>query len=128
MEPVAPRELRAVVERDGSPHGGREGAQHLCHDTGNMVGALAGEADGDEQARMALVEAGLAGIEVYYGLYPPDRRKQLQTLADKHNLLALGGSDYHGPGRAAECPLGGSNTPLEAGEKLLALHAAQATT
>ena len=35
-----------------------------------MVGALAGEADGDEQARMALVEAGLAGIEVYYGLYP----------------------------------------------------------
>ena len=88
---------------------------------------LPGKADGDEQARMALVEAGLAGIEVYYGLYPPDRRQQLQTLADKHNLLALGGSDYHGPGRAAECPLGGSNTPLEAGERLLEL-AQQATT
>ena len=57
MEPVAPRELRAVVERDGSPHGGREGAQHLCHGTGNMVGAPAGEADGDEQARMALMES-----------------------------------------------------------------------
>ena len=88
-----------------------------------MVGALAGEADGDEQARMALVEAGLAGIEVST---PPDRRKQLQTLADKHNLLALGGSDYHGPGRAAECPIGGSNTPLEAGQQLLALHATTA--
>ncbi|MYD36393.1 MAG: PHP domain-containing protein [Dehalococcoidia bacterium] len=69
------------------------------------------------------VEAGLAGMEVYYGLYPDDLRAHLKSLADQHGLLALGGSDYHGPGRAAECPLGGSNTPLEAGESLLALHA-----
>lgn len=70
------------------------------------------------------VEAGLAGMEVYYGLYPDDLRAHLKALADQHGLLALGGSDYHGPGLAAECPLGGSNTPLEAGESLLALHAA----
>ncbi len=70
------------------------------------------------------VEAGLAGMEVYYGLYPDDLRAHLKSLADQYGLLALGGSDYHGPGRAAECPLGGSNTPPEAGESLLALHAA----
>lgn len=69
------------------------------------------------------VAAGLAGMEVYYGLYPDDLRAHLKALADQYGLLALGGSDYHGPGRAAECPLGGSNTPTEAGESLLALHA-----
>ena len=72
------------------------------------------------------VGAGLAGMEVYYGLYSDDVRARLKSLADQHGLLALGGSDYHGPGRAAECNLGGSNTPLEAGENLLALHGAQA--
>ncbi len=67
-----------------------------------------------------LTEAGLTGMEVHYGLYPDDERAHFAALADAHRLLALGGSDYHGPGRAAECPLGGSRTPLQSGEVLLA--------
>ena len=75
-----------------------------------------------------MVEAGLAGIEVDYGLYSKDLRGRLRSLADEFGLLALGGSDYHGPGRAAECELGGSNTPLEAGQNLLAYHASLTAT
>ena len=67
-----------------------------------------------------LTEAGLTGMEVHYGLYPDAERAHFAALADAHHLLALGGSDYHGPGRAAECPLGGSRTPLQSGEVLLA--------
>ena len=68
-----------------------------------------------------LAEAGLTGMEVHYGLYPDEERAHFAELAETHRLLALGGSDYHGPGRAAECPLGGSRTPVHAGEDLLAL-------
>lgn len=70
-----------------------------------------------------LVEAGLTGMEVYYGLYPPEERQDLLELCKRFDLLPMGGSDYHGPERAAECPLGGSNTPLEIGQGLLALQA-----
>jgi hypothetical protein len=69
----------------------------------------------------ALKDAGLVGMEVHYGLYPDDERARFAALAERHRLLPLGGSDYHGPGRAADCPLGGSRTPIEAGEALLAL-------
>ena len=69
----------------------------------------------------SLKEAGLLGMEVHYGLYPDHERAGFAALAYRHRLLPLGGSDYHGPGRAAECPLGGSRTPIEAGEALLAL-------
>ena len=69
----------------------------------------------------SLAEAGLRGMEVHYGLYPDEERARFATLAARHGLIALGGSDYHGPGRAAECPLGGSRTPIEAGQALLAL-------
>ena len=122
------------IGNDGPAYAGRrkmapEEAIGLIRRYGGLpVLAHPDETPGLEEMLSSLVEAGLAGIEVYYGLYPPDRRQQLQSLADNHNLLALGGSDYHGPGRAAECPIGGSNTPLEAGEKLLAAHAAHATT
>ena len=44
----------------------------------------------------ALTDAGLAGIEVYYAEYTPERREMLERIAAKHGLLATGGSDYHG--------------------------------
>ncbi len=118
------------LKNDGPAYAGRrkmppEEAFRLVRQYGG-VPALAHpkETPQVEELLPGWVEAGLAGMEVYYGLYPDDLRAHLKALADQYGLLALGGSDYHGPGRAAECPLGGSNTPLEAGESLLALHAA----
>ncbi len=117
------------ISNDGPAYAGRrkmlpEEAFRLVRQYGGIP-ALAhpNETPQLESLLAGWVEAGLAGMEVYYGLYPDDLRAHLKSLADEHGLLALGGSDYHGPGRAAECPLGGSNTPLEAGESLLALHA-----
>ena len=43
-----------------------------------------------------LIDAGLAGIECYYGEYSPEQRQQLAAIATQHGLLATGGSDYHG--------------------------------
>jgi len=68
-----------------------------------------------------LKEAGLVGMEVYYNNYSPDERKTLAKLATKYELVAAGGSDYHGIDEAAETLLGESGTPLEAAERLIAL-------
>jgi predicted metal-dependent phosphoesterase TrpH len=70
-----------------------------------------------------LKEAGLAGIEVYYNNYSPDERKTLAKLAAKYELIAAGGSDYHGIDEAVETLIGESETPIEAVEALIALSA-----
>lgn len=44
----------------------------------------------------SLTADGLSGIEAYYSTYAPDRRKALCDLAQRHGLVATGGSDYHG--------------------------------
>lgn len=43
-----------------------------------------------------LAELGLSGLEAIYGRYTRDERAQLAVLARRHNLVATGGSDYHG--------------------------------
>ena len=43
-----------------------------------------------------LSAAGLAGIEAYYASYQPEERQALVDLAARHDLVATGGSDYHG--------------------------------
>lgn len=45
-----------------------------------------------------LKAAGLVGMEVYYQDYSPDLVERLRLLAEKFELLPLGGSDYHGLG------------------------------
>ena len=47
-----------------------------------------------------LAEAGFAGIEAVYGRYRPDERAALAQLAQRHGLVATGGSDYHGTVKA----------------------------
>ncbi len=117
------------ISNDGPAYAGRrkmapEEAIRLIRAFGGLpVLAHPAETPGLEDMLPSLAKAGLAGIEVYYGLYPTDERAAYQRLADAHGLLATGGSDYHGPGRAAECDLGASNTPREVGQRLLELHA-----
>jgi 3',5'-nucleoside bisphosphate phosphatase len=43
-----------------------------------------------------LKAAGMAAMEVYYKDYPPETVERLRLAAERHGLLPLGGSDYHG--------------------------------
>ena len=46
-----------------------------------------------------MVDAGLAGLEVYHRDNPEDQRPFLLRLARQHGLLVTGSSDYHGAGK-----------------------------
>jgi len=65
--------------------------------------------------------AGLAGIEAYYNGYTADDVAELIALADKHELVATGGSDYHGLPANIETVIGGVDVPLEAVDRLITL-------
>ncbi|MCL4446336.1 MAG: PHP domain-containing protein [Actinobacteria bacterium] len=43
-----------------------------------------------------LAAAGFTGVEAVYGSYTPEERAALSELAREHDLVATGGSDYHG--------------------------------
>jgi sugar phosphate isomerase/epimerase len=51
---------------------------------------------GLDRALGELAEAGLVGMECYYGRYTPEERDALAELAHRHDLVATGGSDFHG--------------------------------
>ncbi len=59
-----------------------------------------------------LVAAGLRGLEIYYPGYYADQIDHYLALASKYNLLATGGSDYHGSD-AKEMKLGDHLVPDE---------------
>lgn len=46
-----------------------------------------------------LRDAGLAGLEAHYSEYSPTMRRQLADVATDLDLVATGGSDYHGSGK-----------------------------
>src|SRR6266852_3064759 len=66
-----------------------------------------------------LCEAGMVGLETYYGQYTPENERELLALAHEYKLIATGGSDFHGPG-IHPTPLGGRYVPFEAVEGLKA--------
>jgi len=68
-----------------------------------------------------LKEAGLIGIEAYYGGYTTEEINRLVRLANRYGLITSGGSDYHGLDDTAETMLGGVDVPVESVERLLAL-------
>lgn len=67
-----------------------------------------------------MIAAGLNGVEVYHRDVPETARKWLRELADKHDLVITGSSDYHGlngkPNR-----LGENSTSEEMLQRLLEL-------
>jgi predicted metal-dependent phosphoesterase TrpH len=73
-----------------------------------------------EAITIELKAAGLAGIEAYYDGYTAEEVNRLVELADKYNLIATGGSDYHGLD-TNETAIGGTDLPLESVERLIAL-------
>ena len=68
-----------------------------------------------------LKAAGLVAIEAYYNAYTAIEIKSLVNLANKHSLIATGGSDYHGLDENNETPLGGVNMPAQALAQLIAM-------
>ncbi len=61
-----------------------------------------------------LAEGGLDGIEAVYSSYTPDQRSVLRRMATRNNLVATGGSDFHGsfkPGLAVGTGRGDLNVP-----------------
>jgi predicted metal-dependent phosphoesterase TrpH len=68
-----------------------------------------------------LKAAGLIGIEAYYKDYTAEEIEGWVKLATWHNLIATGGTDYHGIKDAGEVMLGGTEVPMESVEKLVAL-------
>ena len=75
--------------------------------------------DDPEAMTVELKAAGLVGIEAYYDGYTAEEINRLVGLADKHNLLVTGGSDYHGLD-PTETAIGGADLPLESVERLIA--------
>jgi hypothetical protein len=68
-----------------------------------------------------LKAAGIIGIEVYYQDYDQQAIERLLAIARQHDLLPLGGSDFHGIGGAHERDLGDIPLPFEPVEQLIAL-------
>ncbi len=66
----------------------------------------------------SLVRAGLMGLEVYYNGYEEAEREFLLGLANKYNLIATGGSDFHGPEVMMANEIGGTHVPWQVVEDL----------
>ena len=64
---------------------------------------------------------GLAGMEVYYARYTPEMISRMKRLADKHELIPCGGSDYHGPGLGPDIDLGDVDVPESSVHRLLGI-------
>jgi len=71
-----------------------------------------------DQMIVDLKQSGLAGIEVYYDNYDKDTIERLRKLAEKHDIIATGGSDFHGFEDDHETPLGDAKVPFECAEDL----------
>lgn len=65
-----------------------------------------------------LVAEGLGGLEVYYPAHDDSTQTYYLDLCDRFQLVATGGSDFHGPGRHGDAQLGSSGVPLTSLEKL----------
>jgi len=115
------------IGRDGPAYVEREkvipsGAVELVVQAGGLP-VLAHPLTIPEPERLAvkLKAAGLIGIEVYYASYPAGDIKRLVNIADRHNLIATGGTDFHGIDADAGTSIGGVKIPEESVERLLAL-------
>ena len=74
-----------------------------------------------EETIIELKAVGLVGMEVYYAGYSDEEITPLAGLANKHGLIATGGTDYHGIAENNETMIGGIDVPPEAVTQLLAV-------
>jgi 3',5'-nucleoside bisphosphate phosphatase len=70
------------------------GVPVFAHPVASARGRIVGERTYHE-----MIDAGLAGLEIYHRDNPEEGREFLRQLARKHGLLVTGSSDYHGAGK-----------------------------
>ena len=70
------------------------GVPVFAHPVASARGRVVGE-----ETFEAMVEEGLAGVEVHHRDNPEAGRRWLLDLAARHDLLVTGSSDYHGEGK-----------------------------
>jgi len=113
------RDGPAYVEREKMAP--QEAVELLIQTNGLPVLAHPLTIDTPEAIVAELKAAGLVGIETYYYGYTAEEVSRLANLADRYNLVATGGSDYHGPNSSTEATLGGADVPMASAEQLIAL-------
>lgn len=96
-----------------------EGIDIIKNAGGAAVIAHPGIYDNDEMV-IRLIKYGLVGIEAYHPDHDEAGERKYQQIADKYNVLATGGSDFHGErgGEIFHSPIGGKSVPYEIVKKL----------
>jgi predicted metal-dependent phosphoesterase TrpH len=89
------------------------GVPVFAHGMATRRGRVVGDA-----AIAAMVDAGLAGLEVEHPDHSPEERAHLRGLAEDLGLLATGSSDYHGSNKLT--PIGACLTDPEQFDALIA--------
>ena len=78
-----------------------------------------------ERTLPSLKQAGLVGMEVYYGGYDDKLVRSLKSLAVQYDLVPCGGTDYHAMGYPGEIEPGHGGPPMSTAERLAALRASR---
>ncbi len=74
-----------------------------------------------EEMAAELKKVGLVGIEAHYKSYSTDDIERMVNIANQHNLIATGGSDFHGIDAGTETLIGGVELPEKSVERLFAM-------
>lgn len=112
------------ISDDGPAYAARfrltpQAAIDLIHSAGGVaVLAHPGRYEKPLEIAEEFVQYGLDGVEVFYPTHEPDLREQLLALAERHNLITTGGTDFHRPTDEGEIFIGNENVPYESVEAL----------
>lgn len=87
----------------------------LIRDAGGTACLAHPQTAGKEPELDELFRAGLQGVEVNYAGHTPSQVRAYGAWAESRKLLAVGGSDFHGPGTGREEKLGVEYGDAEAG-------------
>ena len=105
-----------------------EAVQLVARLNGLPVLAHPGEIENREVLIEELKTAGLVGMEVYYDGYPAPLIEELLSVAQRHGLVATGGSDYHGLDSPQDTEIGSVFVPDAAAAALFSLAQSRLTS
>ena len=95
-----------------------EGVEMLARVGGPAVLAHPANLEDLDTKVAQLKEAGLVGMEVHYSMYTQETIQRLLAVAQRHDLIPCGGSDYHGLGNTGELEPGLLGPPVDSVERL----------